>query len=127
MQVDEVTDVWGPFEKIVDSHYSESELYGGAVTASFEVPPLGNDALFTTFHPVLENVLQTVCRKLQEDPRSSLLMVEEAHKSYGARSGLYGGCSNGVPPIKFFQAEHRIQSRNAADASLRKHLVAPPS
>jgi hypothetical protein len=26
-----------------------------------------------------------------------------------ARSGLSGGCSNGVPPIHFFQAEHRIQ------------------
>jgi hypothetical protein len=25
------------------------------------------------------------------------------------RSGLYGGCSNGVLPIYFFQAEHRIQ------------------
>jgi rRNA maturation protein Nop10 len=28
------------------------------------------------------------------------------------RSGLYGGCSNGVPPIHFFQAEHRIQFRS---------------
>jgi hypothetical protein len=33
----------------------------------FEVPPLASDALFTTLHPLLENVLQTVCRKLQED------------------------------------------------------------
>jgi hypothetical protein len=32
----------------------------------FEVPPLANDALLTTLHPLLENVLQTVCRKLQE-------------------------------------------------------------
>jgi hypothetical protein len=31
---------------------------------------------------------------------------------HGARSGLYGGCSNGVPPIHFFQAEHRIQFRS---------------
>jgi hypothetical protein len=30
----------------------------------------------------------------------------------GARSGLYGGCSNGVPPIHFFQAEQRIQFRS---------------
>jgi hypothetical protein len=29
-----------------------------------------------------------------------------------ARSGLYGGCSNGVSPIHFFQAEHRIQFRS---------------
>jgi hypothetical protein len=26
----------------------------------FEVPPLANDALLTTLHPLLENVLQTV-------------------------------------------------------------------
>jgi hypothetical protein len=32
----------------------------------FEVPPLASDALLTTLHPLLENVLQTVCRKLQE-------------------------------------------------------------
>jgi hypothetical protein len=28
------------------------------------------------------------------------------------RGGLYRGCSNGVPPIHFFQAEHRIQFRS---------------
>jgi hypothetical protein len=33
----------------------------------FEVPPLASDALLTTLHPLLEKVLQTVCRKLQED------------------------------------------------------------
>jgi hypothetical protein len=58
----------GPFGKFVDSpYYSESEVYGGAVTVSFEVPPLASDALLTTLHPLLENVLQIVCRKLQED------------------------------------------------------------
>jgi hypothetical protein len=44
--------------------------------------------------------------------RSSLFMVGKAQKSHGARCGLYGGCSNGVPPIHFFQAEHRIQFRS---------------
>jgi hypothetical protein len=39
-------------------------------------------------------------------------MVGKAQKSHGARSGLYGGCSNGVPRIHFFQAEHRIQFRS---------------
>jgi hypothetical protein len=59
----------GPFAKFVDSpYYSESELRGGALTMSFfEVPPFGSDALLTTLHPLLENILQTVCRKLQED------------------------------------------------------------
>jgi hypothetical protein len=33
----------------------------------FEVPPLASDALLTTPHPLLENVLQTVCRKLHKD------------------------------------------------------------
>jgi hypothetical protein len=31
-----------------------------------------------------------------------------------ARSGLYGGCSDGVPPIHFFRAEPRIQSRSCS-------------
>jgi hypothetical protein len=33
----------------------------------FEVLPLASDALLTTLHPLLENVMQTVCRNLQED------------------------------------------------------------
>jgi hypothetical protein len=52
----------GPSEKFSDSpYYSESELRGGAVTVSFfEVPPLVSDALVTTLHPLLENVLKIV-------------------------------------------------------------------
>jgi hypothetical protein len=42
------------------THNFESEICGGAVTDFFEVPPLANDALLTTLHPLLENVLQTV-------------------------------------------------------------------
>jgi hypothetical protein len=87
---------------------------------------LGKRCTSPTLHPLLENVLQTVCRKLQEEPQSSLFMVGNAQKSHGMRSGLYGGCSNGVPPIHVFQTEHRIQSRNA-DSPLSKLLVAPPS
>jgi hypothetical protein len=40
------------------------------------------------------------------------LPARKAQKSHGARSGLYGGCSNGVPPIHFFQTEHRIQFKS---------------
>jgi len=36
----------------------------------FEVPPLASDALLTVLHPLLKNVLQTVCCKLQEDSRA---------------------------------------------------------
>jgi hypothetical protein len=50
-------------------------------------------------HWSLQNVL----------PQSSLFMVGKAQKSHGARFGLYGGCSNGIPLIHFFQAEPRIQ------------------
>jgi hypothetical protein len=39
-------------------------------------------------------------------------MVGKAQKSRGLRSGLYGGCSDGVPQIHFFQAKHRIQFRS---------------
>jgi hypothetical protein len=46
-------------------------------------------------------------------PRSSLFIVAKTQKSHKARSGLYGGCSNGVPPIHFFQAEHRIRFRSS--------------
>jgi hypothetical protein len=45
-------------------------------------------------------------------PRSSLFVVGNAQKSHGERSGLYGGCSDGVPAIHFFQAEHRLQFRS---------------
>jgi hypothetical protein len=42
-------------------YYTESEICGGVVTVFFfEVPPLASDALLTTLHPLLENVLQTV-------------------------------------------------------------------
>jgi hypothetical protein len=44
----------------------------------------------TTPHPLLENVLQTVCNMFQEDggtgvflPRSSLFIFGKAQKSYG--------------------------------------------
>jgi hypothetical protein len=47
-------------------------------------------------------------------------MVGKAQKWHGARSGLYGGYSDDVTPIHFFQAEHRIQftSRHHAISGL---------
>jgi hypothetical protein len=51
----------GPFEKLVDSPYfSDSELCGGLVAFSFEVPPLANDSLLTTLHPLVENVNELI-------------------------------------------------------------------
>jgi hypothetical protein len=45
-------------------------------------------------------------------PQRSLFMVGKAQKSHEVRSGLYARCSNGILPIHFFQAEHRIQFRS---------------
>jgi hypothetical protein len=45
-------------------------------------------------------------------------MVEKAQKSHGVRSGLYGGCSNGVPPISVSVSITIFQSYNA-DPPLR--------
>jgi hypothetical protein len=55
----------------------------------FEVSPLASDALLTTLHPLLENVLQTVDHfEISCLPRSSFFMVGKAQKSHGARSEL---------------------------------------
>jgi hypothetical protein len=45
-------------------------------------------------------------------------MVGNAPKSHGARFGLYGACSNGVPPISMSASIVTFQSRNT-DAPLR--------
>jgi hypothetical protein len=121
----------GPFEKFMDSpYYSESEPCGGRVTVSyFEVPPLASDALLTTLHPLLENVLQTVCRKLQDGSGTGGFALWVHFFVYKA-----------LPPLKNRSSFHcivsislmdelegfGIQSRNA-DTPLRKYLVAPPS
>jgi hypothetical protein len=39
-------------------------------------------------------------------------MVGKAQKLHGVRSGKYGGCSNGVPLIHFFQAKHQNQFKS---------------
>jgi hypothetical protein len=53
------------------------------------------------------------------EPEGSLQYSQERNESSQHRpnlSGQYGGCSNGVPPIHFFQAEHRIQFRSRPHA-----------
>jgi hypothetical protein len=47
-----------------------------------------------------------------------LLYGWKSPKSHGARSGLYGGCSDGVSPISVSASIATFQSRNA-DAPLR--------
>jgi hypothetical protein len=78
-----------------------------------EVPPLASDALLTMLHPLLENVLQTVDHFEISCLGAPFSWLEKPRNRMGpARSGLYGGCSNGVPLIHFFQAGHRIQFRS---------------
>jgi hypothetical protein len=38
---------------------------------------VASDALLTKLHPLLENVLQTVCRKLQEDSGTGGFLTSE--------------------------------------------------
>jgi hypothetical protein len=95
------------FLKVRDqvSHpYSTTEKLQFCILASF--------ALLTTPNPLLENMLQTVDNFEISCLRAPFFMVRKAQKSHGARSGLYGGCSNGVLPVHFFKTEHRIQFRS---------------
>jgi hypothetical protein len=92
----------------------------------FEVPPLESDTLLTTLHPLLENVLQTVCRKLQEDSGAEQAVLTSELSFHGRKrpkiaeaiSGLYGGCSNGGLPISVSPSIATFQTHNA-DAPLR--------
>jgi hypothetical protein len=92
------------------------KVRGGAVTVSFSnyLPCQAMHFLqrFTHFS-------ETCCRPLI----TSKFLASEVHfrgwkaqKSHRARSRLYGGCSNGVSPIHFFQGEHRIQFRSRPHA-----------
>jgi len=45
-------------------------------------------------------------------------MVGKAQKSHGVRSGLYGGCSNGVPPISVSASIATFQL-HSADSPIR--------
>jgi hypothetical protein len=79
----------------------------------FEVPAFVSDAHLTTLHPLLENVLQTVDHVEISCLRAPFSWLEKPRNRMGrTRYGLCGGCSNGVPPIHFVQAEHRIQFRS---------------
>jgi hypothetical protein len=121
--------VRGPFERFVDSpYYSESELCGGAVTDSFlKCLPWQAMHFLQRSHPLLENVLQTVCHKLQEDSGTGCFLASEL-PFHGWKSSKIAWGDIWIVRLRgwvlgflihFFQAEYRIQSRNA-DAPLRK-------
>jgi hypothetical protein len=59
----------------------------------FEISPLASDALLTTLHPLFENVLQPICRKLQEDSGTGgfdLLMWLQKPRNLMGRMFLWG-------------------------------------
>jgi hypothetical protein len=94
------------------AYYSKLELCGGLVMVFFfEVPPLAGDALLTMLHLLPKNLLQTIDRFEISCLGAPVSLLEKPRNCIGVRSGLYGRCSNEVPPIHFFQAKHRIQFR----------------
>jgi hypothetical protein len=93
-----------PFEKFVDSpYYSESELCGGAVMVYFSKYLLWQAMHFlqrsTHFSKTYSRSFAASFRRIVEQ---AVLTSElpfhgwKAQKLHGSRSGLYGGCSNGV-------------------------------
>jgi hypothetical protein len=113
--------VRGPLENFVDLSLRVGTLWTCGDSLFFEVPPLAIDALLTTLHPLFENVLQTVCRKLQEDSGTGGFDLE-AQKSQGSRYALYGGCYNGDLPISVSASIATFQLYNAdAPLSLLRH------
>jgi hypothetical protein len=96
----------------VDSpYYSESELCGGAVTVSRSTS-LGQGCTCYNVPPTSRKRASNGWAFRNFFALELILIVGKAQKSHGAISELYGGCSNGVPPIHFFQAWHRIQIRS---------------
>jgi hypothetical protein len=88
----------------------------------FEVPPLASDTLLITLHPLFENVLQTVFRKIQDSGTGGFELgapfswLEKPRNRMGR--DMDGGCSNGVPPTSASVSIATFQSRNA-DVPLR--------
>jgi hypothetical protein len=75
----------------------------------FEVPPLASDALLTTLHPLLKNVLQTVDHFKISCLGAPFSWLERP-RNHTERSGLYGICSNGVPLITFCKLNTEFNS-----------------
>jgi hypothetical protein len=100
----------GPFVKFLDSpYYSKSELCGGVVTVSFLKYLLWQVMHFLQCSTHFSKHAADCSALKNFLPWSSLFLVGKAQKSHEASSGLYGGCSDEVPLIHFFHAEHRIQ------------------
>jgi hypothetical protein len=105
----EKLEIRGPFEKFVDSLLRFGTLWMCDDGLFFKSTSLGKWRTSHNTSPTFRKCAAD-CWSLQNFlPWSSLFIVGKAQKLHGTRSGLYGRCSNGVPLIHFFQAEHRIQ------------------
>jgi hypothetical protein len=84
----------------------------------FLSPSLGKRCAFYNAPPTSRKCAADLWAFRNFLPRSSIFMVVKAQKSHGARSGLYGECSYGVPPSSMSVPIDTLQSCNA-DAPLR--------
>jgi hypothetical protein len=95
-------------------YYSELELYEGAVTVSFSkyLPWQAMHFLqrSTHFSKTCYRPLVTSKFLASELPFHGWKIPKITWGEIW--TGLYSGCSKGVPPIHFFQAEHRIPFRS---------------
>jgi hypothetical protein len=69
-----------------------------------EVPPLASDALLTTLHPFLENMLETLRRKLKR-------IMEQAVLTFHVRFSV----SKALPPFENRSSSHCIVSTGFMD------------
>jgi hypothetical protein len=70
----------------------------------FDVPPLASDALLTTLHQLLENVLQTVCESFRR-------IVEQAGLTFHIRFSV----SKALPPLENRSSSHSTFSIGLMD------------
>jgi hypothetical protein len=84
-------------------------LWWGSDGLFFKVPPLASEVLIT-IHPLLENVLHTVDHFEISCLRAPFSWLEKPRNGMGARSGLYGRCSNEVPPTHFSKLNKEFNS-----------------
>jgi hypothetical protein len=80
------------------------------VTVSFEISQLASDALLTTLHPLLENVLQAIDHFEISCFGAAFSCLEKAQKSLGARSEL--SSVFGLEKVDRWNRTSAIQSRS---------------
>jgi hypothetical protein len=65
----------------------------------FEVPPLASNALFTMLHPLIKNMLQIICHKLQDSGIGSFDPLI---------TSKFASISKALPPLENHSSSHCI-------------------